>query len=157
MDNGNCPVFSALVLLVKCSRDREYSVALIPTGLLSITGYNLYRQASFPCPEPVVTSAEPLLDLEVGEEMLGVRDTSEVSRRGRLAGRLQRVIAVPLPSSLSRGQRERHSPGGWGEWRSRCSAPANVLPGPTVLLSKTFQGLKGKRERQKGDKKQREE
>lgn len=48
-------------------------------------------------------------------------------------------------------------PGGAGEERGRCSTPANALPGPMVLLSETFQGLKGKRERQKGDKRQREE
>lgn len=69
-----------------------------------------------------------------------MQDVSEVSRRGRLAGCLQRVVAVPLPSSLSRGQREKYGPGGWGEWRSRCSAPANALPGPTVLLSKPSRG-----------------
>lgn len=64
---------------------------------------------------------------------------------------------VPLPRSLSGRQRERQGPLGPGEEKGRRSTPANALPGPMVLLSKTFQGLKGKRERQKGDKRQREE
>jgi len=83
--------------------------------------------------------------------MLAVRDVSEVSRG------LQRAAAVPLPSSLSSGQPGGYGPLRLGEQRGHCSAPANALPGPVVLLSKTFQGLKGKRETQKGDKRQREE
>lgn len=85
-----------------------------------------------------------------GEDALVVRDISEASRRGRSAGCSPLVVAVPWPSSLPGGQREPYSPGGWGEQQGHCSTPANALPSPMALFSRTFQGLKGKRETERG-------
>lgn len=98
----------------------------------------------------MVTCAELLLGLEAGEGVLVVRDISEASRRGSLAGCSPLVVAVPWPSSLPGGQREPYSPVGWGEQQGHCSTPANALPSPMALLSETFQGLKGKRETERG-------
>lgn len=146
--NGSWPNFSALVLLIQCSKDTKFSALLSQMDCYPSLGF--LRMGFFSRPEAVVTCAELLLGLEAGEGVLVVRDISEASRRGSLAGCSPLVVAVPWPSSLPDGQWEPYSPVGWGEQQGHCSTPANALPSPMALLSETFQGLKGKRETERG-------
>lgn len=64
-------------------------ITLIPHGLLSING--LCKGGVLPA---AVTRAELLLGLEAGEGVLVVRDISEASRRGSLAGCSSLVVAL---------------------------------------------------------------
>lgn len=95
---------------MKCSKDTKCSALLS-----QLDCYPSLSFVSFSCPETVVTGAELLLGLDAGEEMLVVRDISEVSRRGSSAGCQQCVAAAPLPGSICSRQQERYSPVGQEE------------------------------------------
>lgn len=93
----------------------------------------------FFCPEAVIISAELLLDLEAGKEILVVRDASEAIRRGSLAVCKQHVRAAWQSLCQASCLADSRTGTAQQDWESRGvvgSTPANALPGPMVLLSK---------------------
>lgn len=78
-----------------------------PSWIVSLS-WALHMQLSFSCPKAVVTSTKLFLGLEMGAEMVVVRDVPEVSRKGRSVGCLQHVVAASSPSSCSSWHRERY-------------------------------------------------
>lgn len=79
---------------------------LYPEWIISLS-WALHMQASFSCPESMVTSTKLLLGLDMREEMLLARDVPEVSSEGKSAGCSQHVVAAALPSSCPSLHRER--------------------------------------------------